>query len=67
MSGAAPPPLTRDEVDGALRRLRDDELTAMCERARALLWTSPCDLRGATVALSVYQQAFSARAKGSRR
>ncbi|GAA4074991.1 hypothetical protein [Actinomadura miaoliensis] len=50
-----------------LGHLEDDELAAMYERARALLWTSPCDLRGATVALSAYQQAISARAKGSRR
>jgi hypothetical protein len=50
-----------------LGHLEDDELTALYERARALLWTSPCDLRGATAALSAYQQAVSARAKGSRR
>ena len=45
----------------------DAELAAIYERARELLWTSPCDLREATVTLSGYQQAITSRAKGAER
>ncbi|TDC68161.1 hypothetical protein E1200_12605 [Actinomadura sp. GC306] len=45
--------------DAALARIHD--------RARELLWTSPCDLRQATVALSEYQRAVDERSKGAKR
>lgn len=67
----------REELRGRLDAYRvkaarlghaeDAELARMYERARELLWTSPCDLRAATVALSGYQQAINARAKGTKR
>ncbi|WP_125619611.1 hypothetical protein [Actinomadura sp. WAC 06369] len=65
----------RDELRGRLDAYRmkaarlglaEDGATAgLYERARALLWTSPCDLREATVALAEYQRAVSAREKGA--
>ncbi|MFD0905937.1 hypothetical protein [Actinomadura sediminis] len=65
----------RDELRGRLDAYRvkaarlglaEDAGTAgLYERARALLWTSPCDLREATVALAEYQRAVSAREKGA--
>ncbi|MFG1999409.1 hypothetical protein ACGFNU_09725 [Spirillospora sp. NPDC048911] len=67
----------RDELRGRLDAYRvkaarlglaeDAELTRLYREARELLWTSPCDLRKATVTLSGYQQAISSRAKGSDR
>jgi ABC-type transporter Mla subunit MlaD len=64
----------RDELRGRLQAYKakaarlghaeDAELTGLYEEARAVLWTSPCDLRKATVMLSGYQQAISARTKG---
>ncbi|MFI0354044.1 hypothetical protein [Actinomadura sp. 9N407] len=64
----------REELRGRLRAYKvkaarlglaeDDALTRMYEEARALLWTSPCDLRKATVMLSGYQQAITTRAEG---
>lgn len=67
----------REELRGRLEAYRmkaarlghaeDAELAGMYERARELLWTSPCDLRSATVTLSGYQQAINARAKGAER
>ena len=50
-----------------LGHAEDAELTRIYEQARELLWTSPCDLRKATVTLSGYQQAINARAKGAER
>ncbi|MFI0450575.1 hypothetical protein [Actinomadura sp. 6N118] len=65
----------REELRGRLDAYRvkaarlglaeDAELTRRYQEARELLWTSPCDLRKATVTLSGYQQAISSRAKGS--
>ncbi|MEV5828342.1 hypothetical protein AB0L25_22565 [Spirillospora sp. NPDC052242] len=65
----------RDELRGRLDAYRmkaarlglaEDAATAgLYERARALLWTSPCDLREATVALAEFQRAVSAREKGA--
>ncbi|MFI0487362.1 hypothetical protein [Actinomadura sp. 9N215] len=67
----------REELRGRLEGYRvkaarlghaeDTELARMYEQARELLWTSPCDLRKATVTLSGYQQAINARAKGVER
>ncbi|RFS85720.1 hypothetical protein D0T12_12045 [Actinomadura spongiicola] len=67
----------REELRGRLEGYRvkaarlghaeDAELAGMYERARELLWTSPCDLRKATVTLSGYQQAINARVKGADR
>ncbi|WP_034483508.1 hypothetical protein [Actinomadura oligospora] len=67
----------REELRGRLAAYRvkaarlglaeDAELLRIHERARELLWTSPCDLRAATVALSGYQQAVNSRAKGADR
>ncbi|MEU5878258.1 hypothetical protein [Spirillospora sp. NPDC047279] len=52
---------------GRLGLAEDAELTRIYQEARELLWTSPCDLRKATVTLSGYQQAISSRTKGSDR
>ncbi|MBW8485991.1 hypothetical protein K1Y72_26690 [Actinomadura sp. PM05-2] len=67
----------REELRGRLDAYRakaarlglaeDAGLAEMHARARDLLWTSPCDLRRATMALSGYQQAISSRSKGSKR
>ncbi|MCP2339674.1 hypothetical protein [Actinomadura rupiterrae] len=67
----------REELRGRLAAYRvkaarvglaeDAEIQTIHERARELLWTSPCDLRAATVALSGYQQAVNSRAKGADR
>ncbi|MFG2245274.1 hypothetical protein [Spirillospora sp. NPDC048823] len=67
----------REELRGRLDAYRvkaarlghaeDAELARIYDRARAMLWTSPCDLRKATVTLSEYQQAINARAKGTNR
>jgi predicted nucleic acid-binding Zn-ribbon protein len=46
---------------GRLGHAEDAELTRMYEEGRALLWSAPCDLRKATVALSRYQQAISSK------
>ncbi|WP_019634869.1 hypothetical protein [Actinomadura atramentaria] len=64
----------REELRGRLDAYRmkaarlghaeDADLAELHERARALLWSAPCDLRRATAALSGYQQAITARAKG---
>ncbi|WP_433326652.1 hypothetical protein [Spirillospora sp. CA-294931] len=64
----------RDELRGRLDAYRvkaarlghaeDEELHGMYQEIRGVLWTSPCDLRKATVLLSRYQQAISSRAKG---
>jgi hypothetical protein len=40
----------------------DPVTTGLYESARELLWTSPCDLRQATVALAAYQKALSPKA-----
>ncbi|MEV5576330.1 hypothetical protein AB0L06_40395 [Spirillospora sp. NPDC052269] len=67
----------REELRGRLAAYRvkaarlglaeDAELMTIHERTRELLWTCPCDLRAATVALSGYQQAVNSRAKGADR
>ncbi|TDC87923.1 hypothetical protein [Actinomadura sp. 7K507] len=67
----------REELRGRLEAYRvkaarlghaeDAELARIYDQARELLWTSPCDLREATVTLSGYQQAINARAKGTER
>ncbi|MGI5489171.1 hypothetical protein [Microtetraspora malaysiensis] len=58
----------RDELRGRLEAYRakavrlghaeDAALGEMYSEARTLLWTAPCDLRQATVALSAYQRAI---------
>ncbi|MFV2176339.1 hypothetical protein ACFHW2_09250 [Actinomadura sp. LOL_016] len=65
----------RDELRGRLDAYRvkaarlglaEDAATAVSyQKAHTLLWTSPCDLREATVALSEYQRAVAAREKGA--
>lgn len=50
-----------------LGHAEDAELARIYEQARDLLWTSPCDLRRATVTLSEYQRAIMSRAKGAER
>ncbi|NVI86386.1 hypothetical protein HUX53_03615, partial [Actinomadura sp. BRA 177] len=50
-----------------LGHAEDAELARIYEQARELLWTSPCDLRSATVALSGYQRAIMSRAEGAER
>ncbi|WP_146877604.1 hypothetical protein [Actinomadura madurae] len=67
----------REELRGRLQAYRvkaarlghaeDPDLARIYEQARELLWTSPCDLRKATVALTGYQQAITSRAKGADR
>lgn len=67
----------REELRGRLDAYRvkaarlghaeDAELAQIYERARVLLWSSPCDLRKATVTLSEYQQAITSREKGAER
>ncbi len=67
----------REELRGRLEAYRakaarvglaeDAELARVYEQARGLLWSSPCDLRQATVTLAGYQQAISTRAKGAER
>ncbi|MES9541017.1 hypothetical protein [Actinomadura sp. NPDC000600] len=67
----------REELRGRLQAYRvktarlghaeDPELALAYEQARELLWTSPCDLRKATVALTAYQRAVTSRAKGADR
>ncbi|HEY8479554.1 MAG TPA: hypothetical protein VIL71_06955 [Spirillospora sp.] len=67
----------REELRGRLKAYRvkaarlghaeDSELSRLYDRAEELLWTAPCDLRAATVALSEYLQAINARAKGTKR
>ncbi|MFC0041186.1 hypothetical protein [Actinomadura rayongensis] len=67
----------RDELRGRLEAYRvkaarlghaeDADLAGRYAEVRELLWSAPCDLRRATVALSGYQEAISARAKGSDR
>ncbi|HKN99178.1 MAG TPA: hypothetical protein VJX10_18805 [Pseudonocardiaceae bacterium] len=44
-----------------LRLTEDAEITARYQEAHDLLWTVPCDLRAATVALNRYQQAIAAK------
>ncbi|TDE25101.1 hypothetical protein E1289_27070 [Actinomadura sp. 6K520] len=50
-----------------LGHAEDAGLARIHDRVRELLWTSPCDLRQATVALSEYQRAVNARSKGAKR
>lgn len=50
---------------GRLGLAEDTALTEIHQRARDLLWTSPCELRGATVALADYQRAIASRAEGT--
>jgi hypothetical protein len=50
---------------GRLGLAEDTALTELHQRAYDLLWTSPCDLRGATVTLADYQRAITSRAEGT--
>jgi hypothetical protein len=50
---------------GRLGLAEDTALTELHQRAHDLLWTSPCDLRGATVTLADYQRAITSRAEGT--
>jgi len=50
---------------GRLGLAEDTALTELHEQAHDLLWTSPCDLRRATVALADYQRAIASRAEGT--
>jgi hypothetical protein len=50
---------------GRLGHAEDTGLTELYQRAHDLLWTSPCDLRRATVALADYQRAIGSRAEGA--
>jgi hypothetical protein len=52
---------------GRLGLAEDAELAELHQRAYDLLWTSPCDLRGATKALADYQRAIASRAEGTGR
>ncbi|MBA9002397.1 hypothetical protein [Thermomonospora cellulosilytica] len=65
----------RDELRGRLDAYRvkaarlgfaeHDELARLQERARALLWTAPCDLRQATVVLAEYQRVLRSLETGT--
>ncbi|QXJ24916.1 hypothetical protein AGRA3207_006331 [Actinomadura graeca] len=67
----------REELRGRLEGYRakaarlglaeDSGLAEIYERARGLLWSSPCDLRKATVTLSDYQKTITSRTKGAER
>jgi hypothetical protein len=48
---------------GRLGLAEDTALTDLHQRAHDLLWTSPCDLRRATVALADYQRAIASHAE----
>lgn len=50
---------------GRLGLAEDTALTELHQRAQDLLWTSPCDLRRATVALADYQRAIASHAEGT--
>lgn len=50
---------------GRLGLAEDITLTELHQRAYDLLWTSPCDLRRATVALADYQRAIASHAEGT--
>jgi hypothetical protein len=50
---------------GRLGLAEDTALTELHQRTHDLLWTSPCDLRRATVALADYQRAIASRAEGT--
>jgi hypothetical protein len=52
---------------GRLGLAEDSALTELHRQAHDLLWTSPCDLRQATVALADYQRAIASRAEGTGR
>lgn len=52
---------------GRLGRSEDLELGRLYEQAKVLLWTAPCDLRQATVALAGYQKAITSPADGAGR
>ncbi len=65
----------RDELRGRLSAYRakagrlghaeDDHLTRLHQEAYDLLWSSPCDLRQATVALARFQRAIGPSAEGT--
>jgi hypothetical protein len=48
---------------GRLGLAEDTALTDLHQRAHDLLWTSPCDLRRATVALADYQRAIASHSE----
>lgn len=52
---------------GRLGLAEDTVLNDLHRQAHDLLWTSPCDLRRATVALADYQRAIASRAEGTGR
>jgi hypothetical protein len=66
----------REELRGRLQAYKvkaarlghaeDADLAVLYEEARTVLWTSPCDLRKATVLLSGYQQAISSKTDASK-
>jgi hypothetical protein len=66
----------RDELRGLLDAYKakaarlgaveDTALSALYDRASALLWTAPCDLGGASAAVTSYQQAVNGWRMGAR-
>ncbi|MGI8335399.1 hypothetical protein ACRYCC_36085 [Actinomadura scrupuli] len=51
---------------GRLGLVEDAEPSRLYDHAHQLLWTSPCDLRQATVAVAAYQRAIGSPANGAR-
>jgi hypothetical protein len=51
---------------GRLGLAEETDLTDLHQRAHDLLWTSPCDLRRATVTLADYQRAIASHTEGTR-
>ncbi|MCW2859897.1 MAG: hypothetical protein JWP48_1605 [Actinoallomurus sp.] len=51
---------------GRLGLAEETDLTDLHQRAHDLLWTSPCDLRQATVTLADYQRAIASHTEGTR-
>ncbi|MCW2883303.1 MAG: hypothetical protein JWL58_165 [Streptosporangiaceae bacterium] len=52
---------------GRLGLVEEPEPARLYEQAQELLWTSPCDLRQATVAVAAYQRAVASPAKRAKR
>ncbi|MCW2944451.1 MAG: hypothetical protein JWR24_1168 [Actinoallomurus sp.] len=52
---------------GRLGLAEDAGLAELHQQAHDLLWTSPCDLRGATATLAKYQRAIGSHAEGTGR
>jgi hypothetical protein len=51
---------------GRLGLAEETDLTDLHQQAHDLLWTSPCDLRQATVTLADYQRAIASHTEGTR-